>query len=153
MARLTKLKTSPSYFIVFNFSFPFTIGEGDCQFDSECAGDLICGEKNCQDFDSAWPRDPFGFYQSCCKVATEMDKFCNSTQSRRNCCEDSRPCNIGEGGCNSDSHCAGDLICGIWNCKDFDSAWPDKYRCCKVSTDDETTPDLSGFTFPPLNFK
>ena len=29
---------------------PCEVGGGDCYKDETCAGDLVCGEKNCQDF-------------------------------------------------------------------------------------------------------
>ena len=30
------------------------IGEGDCDKDSHCADNLVCGDDNCKSFDSAW---------------------------------------------------------------------------------------------------
>ena len=36
-------------------------GEGDCDSDSECAGDLVCGDDNC----------PWGGRDDCCTTAGE----------------------------------------------------------------------------------
>ena len=32
------------------------------------------------------------------------------------CCTDGNPCSEGEGGCQDDSNCKGDLVCGDKNC-------------------------------------
>ena len=32
------------------------------------------------------------------------------------CCTDANPCSEGEGGCQDDSNCKGDLVCGSKNC-------------------------------------
>ena len=37
---------------------------------------------------------------------------------------------MGEGDCDSDDECAGDLVCGLDNCIYFDSAWPNSFDCC-----------------------
>ena len=41
------------------------------------------------------------------------------------CCTDETPCNIGEGDCDRDTHCLGDLVCGEGNCP-----WGDNDDCC-----------------------
>ena len=41
------------------------------------------------------------------------------------CCTAKTPCNVGEGDCDSDSHCAGSLKCGTNNC-----AWGGTDDCC-----------------------
>ena len=50
------------------------------------------------------------------------------------CCKKVRPCVEGQGDCNSDSECAGDLKCGKNNCRrDFSSTktrWGSKLDCC-----------------------
>ena len=38
------------------------MGQGDCDSDSQCAGDLVCGTNNCIVFDTAWPDSAF----DCC---------------------------------------------------------------------------------------
>jgi len=69
-------------------------GQGDCDNDSECAGDLVCGEDNCRDFHQGAKRTA-----DCC---TEPDDGgtdeCAYTDSHANCeawakegyCSDSR---------------------------------------------------------------
>ena len=39
------------------------MGEGDCNADSECAGDLVCGTDNC----------PWGDGDDCCTVGEEQE--------------------------------------------------------------------------------
>ena len=55
-----------------------------------------------------------------------------------NCCNDDHKCNENEGDCQSDSDCAGNLVCGTNNCP---SDFPDSaYDCCEKPT----TPSGSG---------
>ena len=44
-----KLKESHDFTVIGQpyIELPFTIGEGDCNDDEECAGSLICGHNNC----------------------------------------------------------------------------------------------------------
>ena len=57
---------------------------------------------------------------------------CNASTNDKNCCTSSNPCSIGEGDCDKNSHCAGNLVCGKNNCKQFDSAWSDaSFDCCE----------------------
>jgi len=70
------------------------IGQGDCDKDSECAGSLTCGKDNCP--------APFPSKADCCQ------KGCSGGNS---CCTSEQPCGLGEGDCDSDSECTGDLIC------------------------------------------
>ena len=41
------------------------------------------------------------------------------------CCTKDTPCDIGEGDCDYNYDCKGDLICGVDNCP-----WGDKDDCC-----------------------
>ena len=51
-----------------------------------------------------------------------------------NCCnEPGKPCYEGEGDCDRDSHCAGDLVCGKDNCRRFNPASPATHDCCEKS--------------------
>ena len=43
-------------------SNPCGLNEGDCDNDSECNGNLICGTDNCQSLDSGWAASDF----DCC---------------------------------------------------------------------------------------
>jgi hypothetical protein len=74
---------------------PCDKGEGDCDNDGECAGDLICpqvsGPDTCQ--------EPGG---ECTLLEGHLD-YCSDP--------DCGPCDKGEGDCDNDSECAGDLIC------------------------------------------
>ena len=59
-----------------------------------------------------------------------LDK-CDASTDDWSCCKDNRPCDEGEGACHYDSQCAGSLVCGKWNCKDYDSAWSsNQLNCC-----------------------
>ena len=56
---------------------------------------------------------------------------CDATISDWNCCLLSNNCGVGEGDCDSDSECNGNLICGTDNCQSFDSGWLDSgFDCC-----------------------
>ena len=75
--------------------------EGDCDWDEDCEGSLICGSNNCLE-----TRDPYAMYDS-------TDDCCE----RR--CKPNHPCEEGEGHCESSSDCAHPwLSCGDNNCKD-----------------------------------
>ena len=45
-----------------------------------------------------------------------------------NCCTGSRPCRAGEGDCDVNSDCRGDLVCGLNNCQGPGYDWEDD--CC-----------------------
>ena len=49
---------------------PCQLGGGDCDMDEECAGDLVCGDTNCQDFHSAAIS-----YNDCCTNNTQASKL------------------------------------------------------------------------------
>ena len=55
---------------------------------------------------------------------------CTASKDDGNCCTSSNPCALGQGDCDSDSQCAGDLVCGTDNCINFDSTWPSTSDCC-----------------------
>ena len=91
---------------------PCDVGEGDCDRDAECVGTAVCGRNNCN--------DEFGTDVSsnmdCCRENRLMDwNWCTN-----NLCEE------GEGDCDSDDQCKGDLVCGEDNCS-LDS----KKDCCR----------------------
>ena len=63
-----------------------------------------------------------GFYTSGCNA---------SNTENHSCCTSSYPCVTGEGDCDSDSQCAGNLVCGEDNCIHLDSDWSDPlFDCC-----------------------
>ena len=59
---------------------------------------------------------------------------CNSSDESGadSCCDhnDKVKCGEGQGDCDRDSDCAGDLLCGTNNCLDFGSNWGSTYDCC-----------------------
>ena len=55
---------------------------------------------------------------------------CDASKNDADCCTSSFPCAIGDGDCDEDEDCDGDLICGIDNCQYFDSAWPGTTTDC-----------------------
>ena len=46
------------------------------------------------------------------------------------CCTPQNPCPEGEGDCEIDNDCSGDLVCGNNNCKQFGSFYHEKDDCC-----------------------
>ena len=62
----------------------------------------------------------------------------NCDGSRKNCCTDILPCDVGEGNCNSDVKCKGTLICGKNNCIGNNFGAND--NCCTEPTIEEDVP-------------
>ena len=92
-------------------------GEGGCTCNDQCAGDLVCGSGNCG---KGWNKS-----MNCC---SKPSTGCNAKKSSWSCCNPSNQCYEGEGDCDKNSDCAGDLVCGKNNCGD---AWSNKaYDCC-----------------------
>ena len=108
------------------------LGEGDCDSDSDCVGDLVCGSNNC-------PRSGFEWdsgddccikkggmetevlrilYLNCYVVCYGGDSCCNGQ------------CGLGEGDCDRDSDCKGDLVCGSDNCPRTGLQWDSGDDCC-----------------------
>ena len=54
---------------------------------------------------------------------------CNPENDDWTCCSSSNPCYHGEGDCDSDDECAGNLICGTNNCGTGDS----DMDCCTTN--------------------
>ena len=52
---------------------------------------------------------------------------CDPKNNHWSCCSDTTPCGVGEGDCDRDSHCAGDLRCGKDNCP----AGHENMDCCQ----------------------
>lgn len=72
---------------------PCAEGEGDCDRDADCAGELVC------------PRDTDG--PEFCEQPGNDD---GDTRCEGQCSADC-PCGEGEGDCDRDEDCAGDLVC------------------------------------------
>ena len=54
---------------------------------------------------------------------------CDDGSGGSTCCTSSRPCGAGEGDCDSDVDCAGNLQCGYDNCNAF-FGFTSSYDCC-----------------------
>merc|ERR1719167_2042500 len=76
--------------------FPCKAGEGDCDSDSDCVGDLICGSNNCKG-------EAFAADDDCCY--DRKKEVCDGTAENiaiGSCCTKDFPCKAGEGDCDSD---------------------------------------------------
>jgi len=90
-------------------------GQGDCDLDAECDGTLVCGNNNCQDFDSTVASG-----KDCCRDAFDW-----------NHCSTDNLCGEGQGDCDSDAECDGTLVCGNNNCHYFASDVASGKDCCR----------------------
>ena len=72
-------------------------GEGDCDKDSHCKDGLRCGNNNCPQEEGT-----FQTTDDCCSA----DVLCDGGDS---CCTADRPFGFGEGNCDKDADCKGDL--------------------------------------------
>ena len=115
-------------------------GDGDCDSDDDCKGDLVCGFNNCkdhpkyqldQDFKKRYPK------ADCCETVNQriIGNFScgvNITGNRGNgnILEENNLCGYKEGNCNSESDCKGSLLCGFNNCKDFNDKASEDSNCC-----------------------
>jgi len=105
---------------------PCQVGRGDCDSDSNCVGDLRCGSNNCPRSNSTWVT-VFLDDNDCCY--DPKNEVCDGTgENSGSCCTKDFPCKAGEGDCDSDSDCVGDLVCGSNNCKG--EAFLDDDDCC-----------------------
>ena len=64
------------------------------------------------------------------------DVVCNGGDS---CCSVSSPCKEGEGDCDSNLHCEGDLLCGANNCDINNPGFDTTDDCCFRPTAPDTT--------------
>jgi len=118
--------------------FPCLEGEGDCDSDNDCSGALVCGRNNCG--------SPFQDTHDCCTRVAEGPTGCDKASFESqcplkencfldsigrwsgSCCTSEFQCLEGEGDCDSDSDCAGPLVCGTNNCADV---FQDTHDCCE----------------------
>eukprot|EP00091_Calanus_sinicus_P009142 TRINITY_DN21553_c0_g1_i1.p1 TRINITY_DN21553_c0_g1~~TRINITY_DN21553_c0_g1_i1.p1 ORF type:complete len:231 (-),score=49.77 TRINITY_DN21553_c0_g1_i1:147-839(-) len=89
------------------------VGEGDCDDNDDCAGNLLCGDNNCIGL-------TFEGSDDCCYEGPH----CHGADD---CCDGQ--CGEGEGDCDWDSDCAGFLVCGSANC--VGQGFDDSDDCCK----------------------
>ena len=65
------------------------------------------------------------------ETTTPTNGNCDSSKDDWDCCTSFDPCGVGEGDCDSDTDCIGDLICGYNNCQSLDSGWNYyDFDCC-----------------------
>ena len=108
-----------------------SLGEGDCDYDSDCSGDLICGDNNCSAGESImdccasnllhFSTSGVGYITFGILDVLAPPKNCTASNNDQSCCSQSSPCGLREGDCDHDDECAGDLICGDNNCAAGDS--------------------------------
>ena len=82
--------------------------DGDADYDEDCEEGLKCGVDNCV-------LEPIGMWSvgsDCCY--DPVNGICEGGDS---CCTDENPCGVGEGDCDRNSNCEGELKCGTDNCK------------------------------------
>jgi hypothetical protein len=89
-----------------NSACPCGVGMGDCDEDQECGGGLVCNHNNgaAAGQPESWdlcvhPRPP---------GCDAMDKG----DLDWSLCTPSCPCSLGEGDCDTDNDCIGELVCG-----------------------------------------
>ena len=83
-------------------------GEGDCDSDDECLGNLKCGQGNGLD-DNCDASSGFGQFDDCCYAPNCADG------SVGDCCSSYNQCGGGEGDCDTDDDCIYGLKCGQGN--------------------------------------
>ena len=160
---------------------PMGLGDGDCDSDDQCAEGLKCGTDNCGAFHDSWGWSCESVYgwdktDDCCArddghgglttvpLDNEPNECLEVDACEYACCGgDDGGCHdalewlhIGDGDCDSDDDCAGDLVCGTDNCgrqEGFDiSHWPVESQCGWDTTDDcccRPTDDDGGCTTIP----
>lgn len=75
-----------------------------------------------------WNDAPCSYkYPSICKKEAAVQLRCSGEDN--GCCTPEKPCDMGEGDCDNDSHCSGNLVCGHDNCP-----WGDKDDCCMAAS-------------------
>ena len=103
---------------------PCNKGEGDCDYNIDCVGNLVCGDNNCHD-DLGFPS-----WGDCCEEPTQTASGCDYYNGSYSCCTKQNPCNIGEGNCSNNDDCKGNLVCGDSNC-DHALGFPGYFDCCE----------------------
>ena len=85
---------------------------------------VVCGESNCF-FNNGFPSN-----YDCCEDPAPTNTGCHFYNNANDCCTKQNPCAKGEGDCDKDHDCIGDLVCGKDNCHD-DLGFPYWGDCCK----------------------
>ena len=90
--------------------------QGNCEDDSECIYELICGTNNCG---ANFPEGT-----NCCRKPFS----CSGPNERtKSCCSNKNRCFVNEGHCSNNHDCHGNLLCGSNNC---DPSFPKGTNCC-----------------------
>ena len=55
---------------------------------------------------------------------------CTGEAGTSDCCTDEHPCELGGGDCDTNTNCAGELVCGNNRCKEFNLSAKPNYDCC-----------------------
>lgn len=76
-------------------------GEGNCNFDLDCRGNLICLENG---------GEVYG-YDSEVNVCVQMEELERPLLGENDYCTLDFLCEEGQGDCNNDAYCKGDLVC------------------------------------------
>lgn len=102
-------------------------GEGDCDNHGECSGNLRCGKDNCRYMnpgEGKFPNDADCCYQPCRGEPGWSFSY--------SCCAEGGDCGMGEGDCDNDGECRGNLVCGNNNCRDMNpgEGYPADADCC-----------------------
>jgi hypothetical protein len=84
---------------------PCSVGEGDCDKDSECKGSYKCFQRGKNG------ANPPGVVLSADHKKGEADYCYNPKMEGVKLCSASQPCSEGQGDCDNDSECAGALKC------------------------------------------
>ena len=117
----------------------------DCNYDGgDCCGNCV-NVDHCSECECLGGVTGDGLHNAlfgngyCNEVTNNADCYydggdclvCGPSNSDWGCCTSSKPCGIGEGDCDSDSGCNGDLICGSDNCQSLYSGWSSStFDCC-----------------------
>jgi len=129
-------------------------GEGDCDTDDDCSGDLVCGNNNCpQGFPARFGKSA----PDCCEPTADMSRHLLNYQN----CESGK-CRQGEGDCDSDDDCLHGLVCDAdnWMGKDvciagphtvdgFLTSWSSWSDCSAVACGTQGTQKREKFCLPP----
>jgi len=104
------------------------LGQGDCNSNDECWKNLKCGTSNCRDYDGG-RTNIFDSTDDCCYDETPP----TCLQGVDGCCTrklswSGEGCSIGEGDCDTDAECTGNLLCGTDICKSMKDGRMSKLR-------------------------
>ena len=95
-----------------------SIGHGGCNSNDECYGTSICDQDSCAKYGYFPSHDPSGSESFGCCVSPPAE-LCDNAQHGTQCCDGVKHlCSIGEGTCEDDDQCAGDLRCTVGACKE-----------------------------------